>query len=595
MMLTLASTASRLRQWAAPAPVRASLIALALQFFVVLWICLRGYYDGDDLTLQVEATRHGWFDPAYLTMPWAGHFMPGSLVFVQIVSRLFTFQYEVVALTCALAWLAAGIALLKLFVTAFGPRRRIFWMIMGFVVSMAAIQAATWWSAAINMLPLLCCMSLALDAQLRWLRDRLPRQAAMAVGYFGAGLLFMEKGLLVGSSIFLLSLALNPTRNPLRAALETLIRSRWQWLTMIVIGGAYLLVYRASEAGADAQVPPAGVWREWFANGVTTIATATVGGPLRWNAASGAIPPTWLVVLAVGLLSCAIAVTLSRGTRARRIWLMPLFYVAVTSVITALGRAFAFGSGPAQLPRYYADTVLLLIFSIGIASTRLTQDPWPGSVRELTLPRMRSVDAATKVGLNVAVLASLFSVIELSNLVAHNDGRQYFLAATTNLRAHDPSKPILNAPIDPAFYYAWNRLSWLDPTFNGITAPDTFPEATNSPLQIIDTGGRIVAGKVTGVGAVRPARIDTPAKRIPLKQTSVLWGPVISVSYHAERSGTLSIQMATAASPTLVPVISGNNVVTANINGGGRYVSMASTEGPVTVKSLTVGYAEPAN
>jgi hypothetical protein len=507
--------APRPRDWQSrlDVPDRIAIAVITLQLGLLAWAAYPGSFLGDDLVRSTEAARSA-LDSRYLLSDVFGHLAPGYRLVFWLQAHAVPLDHG--AATSLLLAVQAGTLLLawRTFRLVLGDGYRALVPMVVYAVSPLALPSFLWWSSAVNLVP----CHLAILAATRWhvlsLRTGSRRQAVYATAAVAAGLLFWEKTGLVLVELPLLTLLLLP--GDLRTRLRALAR-RWRrwllyWSPVVVLAVPYLSGrYAAPSAevslGTVVSFVGATVWHG--------VLPAVIGGPVGWSPLgtyfSVAAPPAW--VSWAGLVAVAAVAVVAWRRWGRRSAALAAYVAGAGvagAVVTAYGRAGAFGLTVARDYRYLSDVLPVLAIAIGLAlAGRPSTRPAP------TGPATRVTPAAatTRYGRTVAAIAcaavlvlATTSTIRYAEIWARNPVGTYLANVRADLaRPEGTSLPTLYDSVVPTLV--------LDPVY----APYNHPSAVLAPLrrppsyddpytdpQLVDEEGH-----------VRPARFQVASSSAP--------------------------------------------------------------------------------
>ena len=230
------------------AVVRLAAVMIVVQLAVRAWVGLQGYFLIDDYAFVARAGRYALTSPEYLFTYYAGHLMPGSMVWVWVASRIDAYNFGLVVATLVLAQLLASVLVLRMLRVLFGDRPLILVPLALYLFSPLTLPSFLWWSAAINALPLQIGLALAITAHVRYLQTGRRRHIATATASIAGALLFFEKSVLIIPLLVGISWIWDTSSGPLRSLARTL-RTQWAaWLSYLALLSGYAAFYGSSGA-----------------------------------------------------------------------------------------------------------------------------------------------------------------------------------------------------------------------------------------------------------------------------------------------------------------------------------------------------------
>jgi hypothetical protein len=329
----------------------------------------------DDIAMFGLANREQPWDPSYLLLNWAGHFLPAGIALSWLAARTFGLDATGYAVVDAL-----GIgAVLWLSFTLF---RRIIgnsWLTLVPLVFLATsyslYSAGTWWSTSLITLPLLILTLLTLRQLIPPLvRGRASppqptgrRQLVLLIVFQALAYLGNERALLLPPVIFAVLVAYEPL--PLgRAIAEVWRQWRSLWIAQVALAAGFAGLYLLSMS-----LNPTRGFIVFHADNVEqfpsqiglvlqALPTSFFGGPIQTVVPILAAPPDWF--LAAAMLTFALIVTsaLIISPLSRRLATVSLAVTVISMGLVVLGgRATA---GHIMQPRYYVHVSIWLALAL---------------------------------------------------------------------------------------------------------------------------------------------------------------------------------------------------------------------------------------
>ncbi len=522
------------------------------------------YFIEDDLLFVGDAYEHDLtFD--FLFRIHKGHMMPGALGLTWVESRLAAYDWLLVASVTFVLQALVSVALFRLLWSMFGPRAGILLPLAVYLFCPLTIPAFSWWSAALNAVPLQLAIVLALAAQLRHARGEGTRHAWKALGWVVFGMAFSTKGVFLPLLLFALTTAFLRVRRPEETGWLTSIgrelREHWRlWAVHVLLMGGYTALYLSRQytaPGEGAAVPKPGVAADLFGTLLgRTLPAGAVGGPLTWGpvptTGGMADPSTLLVAAAWVALAVLVVATLVFRRRAARAWLVVAAYlVVVDAVPTVIARGTALGLVGAET-RYVADAVVVFAVCLGLALLPLRDEPGP---------YRRAVPAGTVIPLVAGLAAGAYltmSVVSIENFrqTLSGDHVRWYLGNVRTALAKAPADTVIfSRAVPESIVLSWNgnrRLSHhlLAPLASpALRARMRVPEPSDHAV-VFDDEGRLVPVSV----APSFAQVPPPGEKcLPMLEGAVYYPEVLSwggpdgvagLAYSARRATSVSIEVA---------------------------------------------------
>lgn len=564
--------------------------ALAATFSVtMLWFTANAFMWLDDYELQSLAYAAPWFTWEYLSQPWGGHFMPAAFALAQALAKSTPFTYVPMIAFVSTGMCAFAFASARLFLTVLGDRWRALIPLALVLASGAVWDAATWWIAALNAVPLLVAIPLATHWHLQWLQHGRWHSALAAWATVCVACLFFEKSLGLIFFLALITVALRGRWHP--------VRRTWQVPTLVLLyaaTAAFVAVgYVASATGAVARASDVGTLLEFIRVGALTFPTLLVGGPWQWTAPSIAATPLPLALLCAAALLAWVALQSLRSRRALLLWAGVCLYVLGLILVVAAGRS-GWGVQVIAQPRYFVDAVVYAV----TASTLAWAFLGPTSSPRLTGDRRRVVAsiAGAVVLTELLVLGLALTIPFLARAMQNNESRTYVLGAVSTLTGGQEK---VNNGLVPG-NVMWplvaprNQLRFV---FSPVADPDRFPDVRDS-LVILDGFGMLRPGAIAA-DPIPPPPGPCPW---PLRERRTIvsvpdarpdYWHTVRFAYLAGAPTSVELGFGKGA-PVLVPLSPGLHEAFAFIPGGGD--ELIFTRVPdgvgVCVSEVSVGLTE---
>jgi hypothetical protein len=496
---------------AAPRLSPATLAALALIAVSLAFkahVLSRSYFIEDDFLFVGDAHEHGltW---DYLMRVHKGHLMPGALLLVWVVSRAAAYNWFLVCSVMLALQAAASAGMLVLLRRLFGGRPGILIPLAVYVFAPLTVPALSWWSAALNAVPLQVAIVFSLAAHVRYVRTGDMRHAWRGLAWAVFGMAFSTKGVFLPFLTFAVTTAyLGPGGGWVRSmARELRTRSRI-WLAYGGVLAAYAMAYLAQQGTAGdegAGAPKADVTAGllgWMLG--KTFPTGVIGGPLNWGGLAGtgglADPSSPMVFTAWLTIALVVALTCLYRRHAWRAWLIAAAFVVVADAaptVLARGRYTALVGTET---RYVADAALIVAICLALAflpirgGERALRRPYPD-----VMPLAAVLATFAVVGMSIASITSYGRTLVVGDRI-----RAYVDTARASLAAAPAGAQIYPRPVPDYAVLPWNgerRLTShvLAPLADdGLRARMRNPEPTDKPYVIDDTGRLVAVAKLFG-------------------------------------------------------------------------------------------------
>ena len=576
------------------------------------WLCLRGWFVGDDFAFIGHANTMPLWSHEYLIKDYNSHFMPGAFLVVRVLNALWPLNFVPVAILSIALMAAIDVAVFALARELFGLRPAILLPFAAFLFTPLTLPSFLWWSAALNQLPQQLAMASAFFLHARYLRTGRLRYGLGGVGCVVGGLAFSEKTILVIPLLVAFTLLFCVDGGLFARVRSELRQHRSVWISYSVLAVAFLSYYALAVPTPARAEPTVANLLPLGANVVGhAVLPALVGGPWTWlriNSNGAVANPNSALLWAVTLSAISLmTVTIARTRYAIRGWVLGLGYLLVNVVLLAVSRASVVGALIGSEMRYSTDTALVLVICVSLTMLPLRTDlpgravgPTLGShyagardqvlAHELLSLAPWNWRMQLGAGAICAIVASsVFSSVRFETIWAHNDAKPYFSQVRHDLaRAKSPlTLADVQVPdqIVWTLVYPWNTTKELlaamrpHPRFLGVGQ-------TTSALYVPDGSGALRVAAVVGtVNTPGPGsgcgwRVTSAGRTIPLRTPTAPWTWTVRVGFLASKASHATL---TAGDTTVdVSVKAGLNVV--------YFVSTGAVAG-VRVAGLTTGTA----
>ncbi|MGI5283710.1 ArnT family glycosyltransferase [Nonomuraea polychroma] len=496
----------------------------------------KAYFVEDDFLFVAGASDSGltW---DYLTRVHKGHLMPGALALVWVLTSVAAYHWALVSFVTLAIQAAASIVFLVLLRRLFGDRAVVLAALTVYVFAPLTVPAMSWWSAALNAVPLQLALVAALAAHIRYVREGKGRWHALI--WTAVGMAFSTKGVFIPFVVLGITSAYLGKGLWARALLAELRRPVWWAHGLLLAGYALLYLLRRDSAGSDALTGPKaevvpGLLRRLLGE---TFPTGAVGGPLRWGGLTStgglADPAQATVIGSWAVIVLAVVVTCVYRRRAWRAWAILAAYVVVADALpTTIARATAWDLVGAET-RYVADAAVLVALCLALAWQPVEGEP--GDARRRPVPGTLSLAAG---GLTVTFLVvSLVSINAFADTLTGDKIRKYVDNARASLATAAPDADIYARPVPPEVVLPWNGPRRLTSYVLAPLADPEMRERMREPRPSAEPYVFDATGKLVLVGRVAPffdavkGRKCYPAARVfPVES---LGGPgmVVAMAY----------------------------------------------------------------
>lgn len=561
--------------------IRAGIALIVAQFVIRFTMAMRGWFVGDDYAFIGRSWEFSSPSLTYLSLPYAGHVMPGSWLWVWICSHLAPYNFLLPTLADAAVQAATSVVVLRLLIALFDRRWAVLAPFALFLFTVINLPAFVWWAAALNQAPLQLAVAGALLNHVQYLKTGDVRRGWAAVGCLVFGLAFSEKTILVSGVVFGLTFAYF-TAGPFVERLRTVVTRHWRvWAAYVAVCAPYLIYYAI-------YVPSPIIGKSPDASGISALAgnqvfraiiPAFFGGPWEWSPlgtnAAMAAPSDLMVQVCTVLFAAVVGLSVFLHHRAAFAWILLLGFETVNCALLALSRARLVGPSIGLEFRYSTDVALVAMLCGALAflpisaafADRQPLLPRAGSVerlREIGNSDLLSVFPTRRVGPVVAALvtlvvaSSIYSSWKYTDYFGPNAGKTLIHNARADAARQPDNAAVADTPVDERavwnFVYPYTLPSRLLRPLDVDLPYATVGQATEN-LVILDPEGRFGPAAIKGYTAdpgpevncgyrvgSKPTSISMPAK------TPVPWDWTIRIGYLATGTGTTTVR---AASTTM--------------------------------------------
>ena len=554
------------------------------------------WFGGDDFVFYSRAHQLG-FSWQTLHLNYTGQYMPGALALAAFNEAVSPLGWGLVLWEALALQALAGLTFWRLLRTVFVPTPWLLLPLALYLVSPVTLAATTWWAAALNTLPLLVVLPLALTSHVQLLRTGRRRHALATAGWLALGLAFFVKAVLIAPLLVVLTLGLRGSAGAPESRRAAFWRCRVLWLALVGVFAGYAALYLsapASQPGGGVQVPrDLGQLVELYRLGFgSVVLPGLLGGPWRWIGVDGPTalseaPAAAQVVSAALVLGGILALCLVRQ-RAWLIWVAAALYLCGDLAFVAVGRLNLLDAVLARETHYLADGLPVLWLAVTFCFFRLPDEParafrWerlrlPVAVRAHPRGAVLALGAgvlASSVGSTVTYAHDRFSREPARSFV--ETARGQLALAPADLRLYDRKVP--TTLMAGLFGDGALASQVLAPVMPGRLAASSWATAAEDP-QVFDDAGRLRRVGVAGV-QLRTGPDKGCGWRVAGTSRTLPWNQPVGAFGGAVRIGYL------AASPTEATLRQGETTVTARLHPGlGQVVFPA--RGPAGALTVTV-------
>lgn len=349
-----------------------TLAVVAVQFALHATVLAGRSFYWDDFIIVGRAARTPMWSPDFWAAPHDGHVAPLAFLLQAGVNRLAPWEWWIPVALMLVAQVAATLLLARA-ARALAGRTWTAWAAVAFAAfTPLTLPGSTWWSAAVNALP----MHMALGA---WTvlaaravldddpRTRSPRTLWLAGAVLVLAVGFFEKSLAVMPLAAALTAAAAYVRG--LAPVAAMRRGRPLWLVGGAITGVWAVIWLGLATRGIAETSGGGPRAELWWRGLESVGAGLLGGPWRWDrwapSQAWAEPPAALAV-AGGVVLAGLGV--AAMARNRRAWAPALVggaYLLVVLAAMTTARSGENTSGTlAQTLHYYGDAALVVALAL---------------------------------------------------------------------------------------------------------------------------------------------------------------------------------------------------------------------------------------
>lgn len=343
------------------------------------WAALNGWFYGDDYEFLANSTDSP-LSLHLLLEPHDSQLMPGGILITWLIAHAGAFNWTLTAIGTVLLQLGASAACLLMLVRLFGRRWMVLVPLSLYLFATLTLTSFMWWAAALNQIPQHLAFFLVVTWHVSYLRTRRTRYVVLAAAALLLGLCFYVKAVLIVVPLVPLTFFwFTPRgRHLVRRALLTVTDAWRLWLAYTILIGGYLAYYTQhvpAPVSADAKVDFGQVADAMLRR---SLGTSLVGGPWRWTEQIPPLAwvdaPDWSVTLSWVVLAVIVALLIRSGRGDwRAVWIV-VPYLAITFLLTALGRGVVLGALAGLELRYLSDSAPVIALAVGLFLMRPEPD-----------------------------------------------------------------------------------------------------------------------------------------------------------------------------------------------------------------------------
>ncbi|WP_243742561.1 hypothetical protein [Actinorugispora endophytica] len=463
------------------------------------WVLRHAYFVEDDFLFVARAAASP-LTVEYLTELHKGHLMPGALLLVYVQTAVAPYSWPLTAGIMLALQGGAAAAAFRLLWVLFGRRWAILAPLAVYVFSPLTVPVLTWWSAALNGVPLQLAVALALLWTVRHLREGGTRFAWMAAGAVLLGMAFSVKAMLLPPLLFAVAAAFCTPGRLSRAPGAALAARPRFWLGMAALTAGHLLVYLSRPRDVEGAGVPRldvglGMARRLLAE---TFPVGAVGGPVRWTPvtpAGGLLEPhPGVVAAAWAVLGALVLLSLLHRRRAWRAWAVLAGYLVCADVLPTLIARGRYQELTGYDPRYVADAAPVLALCLALAFLPTWKEAGQGPVHRGGRIPLAGIRSATVAATALFLLVSGYSTYAYASTLSGDRVRWYLDTVRFSVANVPDGAGIYPRPVPQDIVLPWNgerRFSshLLSPLAEGEVAERVAdPRPSALPLVFNDAG-----------------------------------------------------------------------------------------------------------
>jgi len=494
----------------------AGVLLIGVQLLWKAGLLGRSFFRLDDYFYLEHASTQGltW---NYLTWVNAGHLNVVGSAIAWVLVRISPDDWTLASAATLVLLASTCYALLRMLRTLFGDRPGVLLLLVLYLLSPLSLPGLSWWTVALEQLPLQLAIFCAVSAHVHYLRTRAFRHAAATAAWLAVAMLSAFQGAAVPLLLFGVTSAFFG-RGTWPRALWPALRQHWRaWGLYAAVAAAYVPVYlirlRTSTVGLTRPPAIADVFDYAGTLLRETFLPGAFGGPWRWGA-SGVealtAPPPVLAWISWVLAVLIVLVSVMYTWRAWRAWVILAGWLVVVDIVPVVAGRSSFVSGVllGLSARYVWDASGILVLCLGLAFMPLAggTGPWR-SPRRLSRPEF----AAATTMVAAIVFGSLWSYYDYPADPTAAAARSYLATARLALAGAPGGTVIVDDPVPSDVTgglfigpvgQASSVLSPLLSRPPGIRPRFVAqPDGTYDQLMEFDGYGRLVPSRILGVAS----------------------------------------------------------------------------------------------
>lgn len=528
--------------------IAAGLIALQLGFRG--WATFNGWFYADDFEFLTEAAGTD-LSLRYLLTPHDSQLMPGGVLAMWLVAQSGAFEWSSAAVILTLLQTLASVLCWVMLCTLFRGRTTRLVLLALYLFSTLTLTAFMWWAAAINQFPLHAAFFAAVTFHVRHLQSRSNRSAGLVVASIALGLAFYVKAILIVIPLTVFSLLAGWTgrRPDARPILVALLKPWRVWLGLVPLGLLYTVYYVTrvpSPVVTGSDIDFGGLADAMFRR---TMGPGLLGGPWKWDHLNPPLAlvstPEWVVTASWTLLLLLLVYLIRERRFDARGLLIAVPYLAIAYFLTATGRGAQLGGFAGLEPRYLADSVPVLVLSLGVCLQGLPENRTVAVAASPSSNLQRLAAAAT----TAFVIGALYSSIDYVRFWTSGFPAESFVKNVTAQARTEPmvvaDQPVPEA-VMPFTSYPSNLPSRLFKPLGSSVKSVT----VGTDLNALDTNGTVHPAVVTpGRSASAGPRDDcgylvrAEPVQVPLDDSPLDYFWWMELSYLSGDDGTIEVEI----------------------------------------------------
>lgn len=601
-----------------------TLVAVVLITGQVLWkaaFLSHFYFRQDDFHFtELALQRHlSW---KYLSYVGSGHFHPGVLLIVWIMSKQAIYNWDVASAVTIGMLVIASLAAWRLLRTLIGNRPAILIPLTLYLLTPLTLPNDSWWQSAIESLPLQAVIFLSITAHIHYVRSGRFRHVLAAAAWLAVGVFFFEKAAVIPLLLFGITAAFLVEGGLAASARQSLVRYWRAWVVYAGLVAAYGALLLEVLRSSTVQPGAASVTSSLIFSGdliKDTLVPGLFGGPWAWyflpprygQAIAYAAPASQLAWLSVLVAVGIVVATVRTRVLAWRAWAILAGWVVVADIAPVLlGRVSSFGSYAGLFgldTRYVADAAPVAAICVALAFWPVLKPTSSAEAKETERAPKRQHEYFTSqtwrmagLGLTgVLVIGSVLSVRGYEQATSFSNflGRYYLANAQKALSAQLPRDAVIidrympvYVMVAPAYQSDALQSAAIGPMATSASARQAqwieHPHGTINELGMFAADGTLRRAVIQGTASPpRPGNSCWPARKgklvVPLAEPAPGYTDMLRVGYLAGTSAA------------------GQQVTVSYGNGGGQFVVRAGFNSvyiPVLgqYQSVTITVNQPA-